>query len=221
MGQNCVTGGPSIQGENLFSTRVSTASIYLSCTSGVCSRSTNVLQDQPYNTQGSFEHLISFLSQFIRVIWMTDFWCSTTVDCQKLFLFTLEHPAFLFPQSDEQLMTQCWWSRDCLPVFLLTAQNRNPCRCTELVRKNCKAECCCFTASFQKKAHDSLVNHHQFICHSCHMPLASSFIRNAMFICAGRNHSLAHLVYLICTAGDALAGGTGETNCTESFFSIS
>lgn len=51
---------------------------------------------------------------------MTDFWCSTTVDCQKLFLFTLKHPAFLFPHSDEQLMTQHWCSKTvCLPLSFL------------------------------------------------------------------------------------------------------
>lgn len=138
MGQGSITEGPLIQGNNLFSGRVDTASIYLPWTSRVCSKSTNVSQDQQYNTQGSFEYLTSFFGQFIGVIWMTDFWCSTTVDCQKLFLFTLKHPAFLFPHSDEQLMTQYQCSRDCLPVSSLPVQNRNPCRCTGSVSKNSK-----------------------------------------------------------------------------------
>ena len=180
MGQCFVTEGPLTQGDNPFSRRVDTVSIYLSCTSRVRSKSTNVSQDEQYNAQGSFECLTSFLGQFIGVIWMTDFWCSTTVDCQKLFLFTLKHPAFLFPHSDEQLMTQHWCSRDCLPASPLPEQNRNPCRCTGSVSKNSKAERCCFTASFQKTAHNRLVNHYQFICHSCHTPLASSFIRKVL-----------------------------------------
>lgn len=180
MGWCFITEGPLIQGDNLFSGRVDTSSIYWSGTSRVCSKSRNVSQDQQYNTQGSFEHLTSFLGQFIGVIWMTDFWCSTTVDCQKLFLFTLKHPAFLFPHSAEQLMTQHRCSRDCLPACLLPVQNRNPCRCTGSISKNSKAECCCFTTTFQKTAHNRLVNHYQFICYSCHMTLASSFIRNAL-----------------------------------------
>lgn len=68
MGQCFITEGPLIQGDNLFSRRVDAASIYLSCTPRVCSKSTNVSQDLQYNTQGSFEHLTSFLGQFIGVI---------------------------------------------------------------------------------------------------------------------------------------------------------
>lgn len=35
---------------------------------------------------------------------------------------------------------------------------------------------------------------------------------------AERNLLLAHLAYLICTEGEKLAGGTGETKCINSFF---
>lgn len=178
--QHLITQIPLVKGDNLFSRIANTASIYLCCTSRVCNKSKNVSQDEQYSTQGSFEHLTSFLDQFIGVIWITDFWCSTTVNCQKLFLFTIKHPAFLFPHSDKQLMTQHWFSRDGLPASLVPVQNRNPCRCTGPISKNSKAACCCFTAIFQKTAYTWLVNHYLFICHSCIMTLASSFVRNAL-----------------------------------------
>lgn len=116
MGQCFVTEGPLIQGHNLFSRRVGAASIYLFCTSRVCSKSTNVSEDQQYNTQGSFKHLTIFLGQFIGVIWMTDFWCSTAIRLSKAISFHFKAPCLLFPHSDEQMTTHQWCSRDSLPA---------------------------------------------------------------------------------------------------------
>lgn len=66
MGQCFITEGPLIQGDHLFSEMVDTASIFFSCASRVSSKNMNVSQTQQYNTQCSFEHLTSFLSQFIE-----------------------------------------------------------------------------------------------------------------------------------------------------------
>lgn len=176
MGQRFITERLLIQGDNLFSRRVDTAYIYLSCTSRVRNKSTHVSQDQQYNTQGSFA--FSYLFGSVYRSHMNDrFFVFHNSGLSKaisfhfkalcLFISSLrwaaDDPALVFQSLFACLLHRTETSADVQGLY-----------------QRIQKQCCCFTAIFQKTAHNRLVNHYQFICHSCHMTLASSFIRNAL-----------------------------------------